>query len=195
MKLLQSHIAVLVEPWSYTHFPFILAYNLLSPITLVTLFYPLHSAKTLVFTSWICFALLCTLDSKYCVTLVSSAPCICVLSPSLILFMHKFCVFLPLLFISLLSDTFLQVSSFFFNSFLLFLRNRVSFPNKMSIENSSLMYHTHIYLSVSPTLLIQYLHNSSLASVLYAFFMFMSLHSSSVCPFLYFSISILKENR
>ena len=107
-------------------FPFTLAGNLLSQINPDTFLHPFYPACTLFFTSLLQLPLSCTVDPKYLnfFTLGTFVSSIFTVSSSFPPFMHRYLVFNLLTFIHLLSNAYLQDSSFFSTSSLVSLQSQ-----------------------------------------------------------------------
>ena len=121
-------------------FPFTLAGNLLSQITPDTFFHSFYLACTLFFTSPSQLPLSCTVDPKYLnsFTLGTFVFSIFTILSSFPPFMHRYTVFDQLTFIPLLSNAYLQNSSFYSTSSLVSLQITISAANSIVCGGSLL---------------------------------------------------------
>ena len=129
-------------------FPFTLADNLLSQITLDTFLYLFHPGCTLLFTSLSQLPLSCTVDLKYLnfFTLGTFLSSIFTVSLSFSPFTHKYMVFDLLAFIPFLSNTYLQHSSLRSTFYLVFSQITISSTN--SIVHGGFIFSSSVSLFI-----------------------------------------------
>ena len=129
-------------------FPFTLAGNLLSQITLNTLLYPFHPACTLFFTSLSQTPLSCTVDPKYLnsFTLGTFLSSIFTVSSSFPPFTHRYSVFDLLTFIPLFSNPYFQDSNLRSTSSL--VSSQITISSANSIVHGGSLLTSSVSLSI-----------------------------------------------